>query len=41
MYRNENSWPKPKKRKPRPKTETPKEIMPIISTIAFMAMTVY
>ena len=32
-----------KKRKPRPKTETetPKEIKPIISTIAFMAMTVY
>jgi len=33
---------KQEKRKPRAKTEKKKkEIMPIISTIAFMAMTVY
>lgn len=44
MHQNENSWPKLKtenEAKPRPKTEITKVIIvPIISTISFMAMTV-
>ncbi len=41
MHRDENAWSKPKTEKNETKAETPKEIMAIISTIAFMAMTVY